>query len=235
MAGVKNVALTVFSSLLTILSLMESPSPGTAGSPARLIPIGNASAFIEDKVVAQYHAETSLPEGFLILCDGSCIVQGRGFQLTAHDKAIFAAAQSDHRWDIVVKKGRVDFGIASGAEALAFHTPQDVLEIEHAAASADTAGLIRGNILVGEGGTELAIQEGMLTVITQSGRQVVQSGRSILIAQSDGSTGAVVETGTADLSATSLAVGGAAMSTIAGSHFFATTSSNRETEPVSNY
>jgi hypothetical protein len=235
MVGVKNAVLTVFLSLSTILSLMEYPFPATAGSPARLIPIGNASALIEDRVVAQYRAETSLPEGLLILCDGSCIVQGRGFQLNAHDKAIFAAAQSDHRWDIVVKKGRVDFGIASGVETLAFHTPQDMLEIEQAAVPADTARLIRGNILVGEGGTELTVQEGVLTVVTQSGRQVVQSGRSILIAQSDGSTGAVVETGAAELSATSLSVGGAAISTIAGFRFFAATTGDGETEPVSNY
>lgn len=169
--------------LVVSFALVFQPMLTWAGPSARVIPNGMVSLLEGGKATNQFKSEFPLPEGTMMLCNGSCVVQTPKLQLVAQNQATFAVAEGKDLWDVTVKMGRIDFAVRSGAKPIAFHTPHDTLQTEQAIMPADTAGMVKGHILVTETESVLSVQEGALQVSSKEGPQLIQPGTSIKLAQ----------------------------------------------------
>ncbi|MDY0041893.1 MAG: hypothetical protein RBS57_16390 [Desulforhabdus sp.] len=152
---------------------------------ARLIPGGTVSMIADGKQVHQFKSEVPLPDGLLMVGEGSCVVQTKGLQLMVSDRSIFALAEGEKNWDLTVKKGHVDFVLRTNAKPITFSTPHDVIESRQSMVKASSAGLVRGYIEVTEDETKLVVTEGALQASSAKGNQVIEEGRGIRLAIAD--------------------------------------------------
>ncbi len=118
--------------LVLAMLMVLQPVLSLAGTGARVIPQGKISILEEGKEVTQFQSELPLPEGTMMLCNGSCVVQTQNLQLVAQDRAVFALAEGKARWDLTVKSGQVDFAMRPDAKPVSFHTPHDTIQTERA-------------------------------------------------------------------------------------------------------
>jgi hypothetical protein len=170
--------------ILLAMCLVAQPVLSWAGSGARVIPTGKVSLLSDGKEVNQFQSEMPLPEGALMLCNGSCLVQMPDVQLVAQDRAVFALAEGEERWDLSVKSGQVHFAMRADAKPVDFFTPHDTILTEQALVPASGTGMVRGSIMVGE--TEsllISIEERALQVMSSDGTMLVQPGQTIRLAQ----------------------------------------------------
>jgi hypothetical protein len=177
----KGICKSLIAILVTLL--VFQPVFSWAGPGARVIPQGKVSVLADGKEVSQFQSEMPLPEGSLMLCKGSCLVQTQNIQLVALNQAIFALAESNVRWDLTIKTGQVDFAIRPGAKPISFHTPHDTVQAERAILPASSGSMVRGSIIVTEKESVVAVQEGALQMMSSDGTQLVQPGQAILLAQ----------------------------------------------------
>lgn len=182
--------------IVLVSVLVLQPVLSLAGSSARLIPTGKAALMKDGKETSQFQSEMPLPEGQLISCKGNCLVQAENFQLVAHDKAVFAAAETGKQWELTVNEGTVEFAVGSPDKLLAFHTPDDIIRVEKIVSA--NKGPVRGYVSVTENGTEIKVQEGAIQLAGRNGSQMVEAGHSMIIARSEGNNaGKVVAAGAA--------------------------------------
>lgn len=172
----------LFFAVLAALMIVQ-PVPASAESVLRLIPTGTVNLVEDGKSVGSFRSEMPLPQGMLMACKGSCIVQSQSLQLVARDEAVFALAEAAERWDLTVKTGRVDFTMRSQVKPVTFHTPHDTLQTQQVIVPAGNNGLVRGYVVVTDGSTELHVTEGALQMTTRNGSQRVHPGHSIQLAQ----------------------------------------------------
>ena len=121
-------------------------------------------------------------------CNGSCVVQIQNIQLVAQDKAVFALADNDARWDLTAKSGRIDFAFRSNAKLVSFRTPHDVIQTERIVVSAASEGMVRGYLNVTADKTELTVEQGALQVSTRNGTQTIEPGQVDRIGPGPGSS-----------------------------------------------
>jgi hypothetical protein len=169
--------------MILVMLLVFQPVFSWAGQGARVIPQGKVSVLTDGKEVGQFQSEMPLPEGSLMLCKGSCLVQTQNIQLVAQDRAVFALTEGKARWDLTVKSGQVDFAIKTGAKPISFHSPYDSIQADRAIVPATNTAMVRGSIAVSESEAVLAKAEGTLQMIDAEGTQLVQPGQSIRLAQ----------------------------------------------------
>ncbi len=169
--------------LVLVAVMIGQPLAAFAGSSPRMIPGEKVSILADGKEVNQFRSEMPVPQGTMMACSGSCIIQSQDLQLVARDKAVFALTEERSQWDLTVKTGRVDFAMRSEAKPVSFNTPHDTIRTEQVIVPASSEGLVRGFVSVTDKGTELSVQEGALQVVNQNGSQLVQPGHSILLAQ----------------------------------------------------
>jgi hypothetical protein len=200
-------------SFVFLLAACLAAQPILAGSAtaARLIPTENGSLVIDGKEISPFKSEMPLPEGKLITCKGSCLVQARNVQLVPQDQSVFAVAETSGRHNLTVQSGRVDFAIGPESRGLTFNVPGQTLQAEKSVASATDGGVVRGYVSVTEKGAEIVVQEGALQVATAEGSQVIEPNRPLVMAMDK--NGKVVAAGTA---AAGLAAGGAGMAGASG-------------------
>jgi hypothetical protein len=211
-------------SLITVLVtlLMFQPVLSWAGQGARVIPQGKVSILADGKEVGQFQSEMPLPEGSLMVCKGSCLVQTQNIQLVAQDLAVFALSEGKARWDLIVKSGQVDFAMKNGAKPISFHTPYDSIQADRAIVPATNAAMVRGSLAVNETEAVLAIHEGTLQVMDADGTQLVQPGQSIRLAQTQMTPQQAKEKEEADKKkAAAAAPGGTTAGAGAGNVFYA--------------
>jgi hypothetical protein len=169
--------------LLLVAFLVAQPVAGYAGSSARLVPSGKVSVLDNGKEVNQFQSEMPLPQGIQMACNGGCVVQAKNLQLVVHDKAIFALIDDISQWDLTVNAGRVDFALRTEGKSISFHTPHDVIQTQQVIVPAGSEGLLRGHVTVTAKATELAVDQGAMQVLTRNGVELVEQGRSIVLAQ----------------------------------------------------
>jgi hypothetical protein len=168
---------------ILVMALVVQPVFSWAGPGARVIPQGEVSLLEDGKAVSQFQSELPLPEGTLMLCSGSCLVQTQNLQLVAQDQAVFALAEGKARWDLTVKSGQIDFAIRPDAKPISFHTPHDTIQAEGSIVPASGTATVRGSIKVSETESVLSIQEGAMQVMSPGGTVLVQPGKVIRLAQ----------------------------------------------------
>jgi len=171
--------------LVAVLAMVFVLQPvlSVAGSGARIIPQGKVSLLEEGREASQFQSEMPLPEGMLMLCNGSCVVQTPNLQLVARDQAVFALAEGKGRWDLTVKTGQIDFALRPDAKPISFHTPHDTLQTDGAIVSASGASMVRGSLVVTENESLLTMHEGTLQVMSADGTVLVEPGQGMRLAQ----------------------------------------------------
>lgn len=169
--------------LLLVGCLVAQPMAGYAGASARLVPSGKVSVMDKGKEVNQFRSEMPLPQGILMACNGSCVVQAQNVQVVVHDKAVFALVDDSSQWDLTVNAGRVDFALRAEGKPISFHTPHDLIETQQMIIPAGSEGVLRGHVTVTEKTTELAVDAGAMQVLTRNGVELVEQGHTIVLAQ----------------------------------------------------
>jgi len=172
--------------LLVALLAAWQPLYAAEQSAVRLIPLQQVTLLKDGKPAQQFRSEVPLPEGLMLASSGKCLLQTKGLQLTAYDKTIFAVRQADRQWDLSIKTGRIDFALRADTKPIAFRTPNQLVQTEPALVPASTGGLIKGYVKVTADRTEFVVQQGALRVTTSEGTQLLQNGRSIVLAQAGG-------------------------------------------------
>jgi hypothetical protein len=186
-------AIVFFLAMLMVIQ----PVLSWAGSGARVIPQGKVSILEEGKEATQFQSEMPLPEGTLMLCNGNCLVQTQNLQLVAQDKAVFALAEGQARWDLTVKSGQVDFAARPDAKPISFHTPHDTIPVERAIVPASGTAMVRGSIKVSATESVLSVQEGTLQVMSPDGTVLVQPGQGLRLAAAGAAGGGAAAAGPA--------------------------------------
>ncbi len=172
-----------FMAIVLAVFLIAQPMVAFGASNVRMVPSGNVSILDNGKEVEQFQSEMPLPQGMLMACNGSCVIQIQNIQLVAQDKAVFALMDGDARWDLTVKSGRIDFAFRADASPVAFRTPHDLILTQRIIIPAGTEAVVRGYINVTADKTELAVEQGALQVSSRNGTQVIEPGSSIVLAQ----------------------------------------------------
>jgi hypothetical protein len=164
--------------VLLVACLAAQPLLAGSASAARLIPTEKGSLIIDGKETSSFQSEMPLPEGKLITCKGSCLVQGRNMQLVAHDKAVFALSEAPEQYDLTVQSGRIGFAAGPESKEIAFHTPDQTIRSEKTAVQG-TDKVVRGFVSVTDKGAEIAVEEGALQVATANGTKLIEPGRPL--------------------------------------------------------
>jgi hypothetical protein len=175
---------------------------------ARIIPSKNGSLLIDGKEVNAFKSEMPLPDGKLVTCKGTCLVQANNMQLVAQDKAVFALSEASQQYGLTVESGRLDFAIGTESKTLVFKTPHHTIPSERNIMPAGDSRLIRGYVLVTEKGTEISTTEGAIQIATGQGSQLIEPGHPLVIA-SNGDAQAVAAVGAATTAAGGAALAGA--------------------------
>jgi hypothetical protein len=204
--------------LVLVSLLIAYPTLAGMSSSAQLIPSRKVSLLSEGKETRQFQTQMPMPQGVMLLCNGSCLVQMQSLQLVAQDKAVFGLIEANESWDLTIKNGRIDFAIRPESKPMTFHTPGDLLQVERVILPAGSNGLVRGYISVTEQKTELVAEEGALQIAGTDGSQLVQPGSPIVLAQGtlppnpspgrEVAPGTVAGTAPAFFSTTTMVVGG---------------------------
>ncbi len=160
------------------------PVIATAGTTAKLIPTGKVR-LIDSGVTRVIGSTVPVPENTVMMCNGVCVVQGSRIQLAAHDKAIFAVATGSDKWELVVKKGSVDFALKGDETSITVRTPKDVYTLSPVAVPASTEDrVVRGTVSVSSNGkSSLKVTSGAIRVVSSSGDQILKEGMSLQLAQ----------------------------------------------------
>ncbi len=197
---------------LLVACLAAQPILAGPATAARLIPTEKGSLIIDGKEISPFKSEMPLPEGKLITCKGSCLVQARNVQFVPRDQSVFALAETNGQHDLTVQSGRVDFAIGREARGLSFSIPGQTLQAEKKVLSAVGGEVVRGYVSVTEKGAEIVVQEGALQVATAEGSQLIEPNQPLVMAMDK--NGKAVAAGTA---AAGLAAGGAGLAGASGS------------------
>jgi hypothetical protein len=149
------------------------------GLGARLIPDGTVRLMADDQEVIQLESEVPLPDGLLTVIEGNCVVQTSTLQLMFQEESVFALAQTDKGWELTINKGYLDFAVRTDATAVAFRTPQDVIQSEQVSMQSGAQSLVRGYLEVTDTETELVVLQGALQTTGAGGKQLIETGQGM--------------------------------------------------------
>jgi len=154
-----------------------------AATKGRIIPEGSVS-LLKNGVVTKFTEQTALDENALLACEGACLVKMQGISLVAADEARFAVKESDGMINLYVGQGRVAFVLADPGQTFAFYIPDGRhLKTEGFLVPASTDQSVKGFFDVTEAAVEIGMERGSMIVSTENGRETVQAGQSIKLAQ----------------------------------------------------
>jgi len=177
---------------LLAAAVLMAFQPVWAGSGALLVPQGSVKILPTGAVV---DSRMPVPEGVMMACSGRCLVEAKGVQFVGSDRTVFAVQEEADRWSVAVQEGAVDFAVRADAKPVSFTTPFDTVSSQPHAVPASTDSVVRGTLQVTEDRAVLRVTQGSLEVVSSSGRQLIQPGNSIVLAQAVVGAGAAGGTG----------------------------------------
>ena len=172
--------------VVTIVLLAFATAGFASGlHPARIIPKGKVSVYQGGKIVSELRAESPLPEGYLLECDGNCAVKMDGLYWVAADKSLFSVTTKADSLEFELQEGTAYFALSALPRPLVFITPHGVFTAQEAMINASTdGGLLKGYVAATSEGTEIGVIEGGSLLISSSeGEKLIQAGNRIKVAQ----------------------------------------------------
>ncbi len=196
---------------MLVACLAAQPILAGSATAARLIPTESASLIIDGQEMSPFKSEMALPEGKLITCRGTCLVQARNMQLVPRDQSIFALSETSEHYELTVRSGRIDFAVGRDSKGLTFHVPNQTIQSEKTILSAAESGLVRGYVTATDQGAEIVVQEGALQVATAEGARTIGPNQPLVMTTDE--NGKTVLAGSA---AAGMAAGGAGLAGASG-------------------
>ena len=177
-----------FKAFITIILVVFSTSALASNLDfARIKPGGKVLIYRGDQQVGELTAEAPFPDGALLACDGDCAVKMNGLLLVGADKSLFSVTTRANSRELLVKNGTVYFALSKMPHSLVFVTPGGVVTAQQLIlnAAAD-GGLLKGYVTATGDSAEIGVYEGgSVLVSTVSGETTIQSGKKIVLAQSN--------------------------------------------------
>ncbi|HEB68395.1 MAG TPA: hypothetical protein ENI88_02115 [Desulfobulbus sp.] len=182
------------SKILLRICLAAMFAVGSAGvaaaAPGGSIAQGNISVYDGGRIVSKLTGKNPVMEGSLLVCDGKCMVSSNGISIMAEDQAAFAVKNETGRFDLLVRKGHVEFTITDNSRKIAFFTPDGAYSEAEVIFNASTDPVVRGYMDVTDKGTELGVREGKMVFSTADGAKMVDASNKILLAMAEVPAGA---------------------------------------------
>jgi len=154
-------------------------------APGGSIAQGNISVYDGGRIVNKLAGKNPVMEGSLLVCDGKCMVSSNGISIMAEDQSAFAVKNETGRFDLLVRKGHVEFTITDDSRKIAFFTPDGAYSEAEVIFNASTDSVVRGYMEVTDKGTELGVREGKMVFNTADGVKMVDPSNKILLAMAE--------------------------------------------------
>jgi hypothetical protein len=198
-----------------VIVLIAFSTSGLAANfdSGRIIPGGKVLIYRGDQQVGELTAEAPFPDGALLACDGDCAARMDGLLLVGADKSLFSVTTRANSRELLVRKGTVYFALSKMPRSLVFVTPMGVVTAQQLLLNAASdGGVLKGYVAVTEESAEIGVIEGgSMLVSTVSGETTIQSGKKMIIAQTDDEAKTPAEDTSAEAEAPSGGVGGVAI------------------------
>lgn len=146
---------------------------------------GNISVFKNGKLNKKLSGLSPLEEGPLLVCDGKCMIKSNGISILAEDQAELAITGSSGLFNLLVRRGHVEFIISDSSQKIVFHTPQGVYSIAEVMFNASTDPVVRGYMIVDDSGSTVGVREGRMVFATAEGAKTVKADEQIILAMAD--------------------------------------------------
>ncbi len=181
-----------------------------AAAPGGSIAQGNISVYDGGRIVSKLRGKNPVQEGSLLVCDGKCLVRSNGISIMAEDQSAFAVKNEADRFDLLVRKGHVEFTVTDNTRKMAFFTPDGAYSEAEMMFNASTDSVVRGYMDVSDKGTELGVREGKMVFHTANGVKTIGANNKILLAMAEvpGATGAGASGGGGAAAAGGSTIGG---------------------------
>ncbi|MDD3620575.1 MAG: hypothetical protein RBR09_12475 [Desulfobulbaceae bacterium] len=172
-------------SILIVCCAVLAATAAGAATKGRIIPDGSV-ALLKNGAVTKFTEQTVLDENALMACEGACMVKMQGISLVAMGGTRFAVKESDGMVNLYVGQGRVAFVLADPGQTFAFYIPDGRhLQTEGFLVPASNDRSVKGFFDVTETAAEIGMERGSMIVSTENGRETVQAGQSIKLAQAE--------------------------------------------------
>lgn len=172
-----------------VIVLIAFSTSGLASNfdSGRIIPGGKVLIYRGDQQVGELTAEAPFPDGALLACDGDCGVRMDGLLLVGADKSLFSVTTQAYSRELLVREGTVYFALSKLPHSLVFVTPKGAVTAQQLILNAAVdGGLLKGYVTVtGESAEIGVIEGGSMLVSTVAGETTIQSGKKIVLAQTD--------------------------------------------------
>jgi hypothetical protein len=173
----------VFTTIIAVT--FAAPAFAFESHPSRIIPDGTVYVYEGDTKVGEFTAESPLPEGSMLTCNGKCGVKMDDTYMVATDKSAFSISHKDGKKELRVNKGTIYFALSALPQPMKFRTAAGVIDVEQLILNAASdGGLLKGYISATPERTELGVFEGgSMLVLTPKEETLIKSGKRIILAQ----------------------------------------------------
>lgn len=189
----------LLSQAMVVFAFLCFTAPCFAADPfaGRILPTKKVSFFNDGKKVGQFTAEAPLPWDTLVKCEGRTAVRMSQMYVVFEDGSTFMMSRSGSGETLDLKTGTAYFALKTLPEGLTFGTPQTAVFTEGMLLNAATGDqLLKGYVKAGTTESELGVLEGgRLMVRTTDGKQTINPGQRIILAQGQLGGGGTLSTG----------------------------------------
>lgn len=170
-----------------IVILFTTTSFAASIGISRIIPNGKVFVYDGNRKTGELNAEAPLPEGKTLKVEGNCGVKMETLYLAATDKSVFAVNSQGPDRNLVVKEGKIFFGINAMPHPLSFVTPRGMVVAQQVILQAAApSGLLKGYVSVMDKQAEIGVIEGGSMIIsTADGEVKIDAGNRFLLAQAN--------------------------------------------------
>ena len=184
------VALTKKKNLLGLISLFciigfASSSFAAAIGVPQMIPEGKIHVYDGNQKIAEVTAESPLPQGKMLKVEGKCGIKMDSLYLVATDKSALIVRTEKRGQELLVKDGKVFFGITAITNPISFFTPVGGVVAQQVMLKASSQSpILEGYVDVSGKAAEIGvISGGSMVISTADGEITVNEGERFLLAQ----------------------------------------------------
>ena len=180
----KNKNLFVLISFICIIGFVSSSFAASIGVP-QMIPDGKIHVYDGNQKIAEVTAESPLPQGKMLKIEGTCGIKLDSLYLVATDKSALIVKTEKRGQELLVKDGKVFFGITAITNPITFFTPQGGVVAQQVMLKASSqSSILEGYIDVSEKEAEIGvISGGSMIITTADGEVSIDTGERFLFAQ----------------------------------------------------
>ena len=173
--------------IIIVLVVFSTSALASNSDSARIMPGKKVLIYRGDQQVGELTAEAPFPNGALLACEGDCAVRMDGFLLVGADKSMFSVTSEANSRELLVKNGTVYFALSEIPHSLVFVTPKGVVTVQQVILNAAAGGgPLKGYVEVTGQSSEIGVIEGgSMRVSTATGETTIQSGKKIILAQTE--------------------------------------------------